>query len=98
MGYSYIKKNNNQSSGGGASHGGSSGGSSRVTQAEIIEGKKVVHNRVNNMIDNMTEVERSRTTYGSALVKLEDGTTEMWVSSAGKKDMYHQELGEMIEL
>lgn len=37
------------------------------------------------MLDNMTEGEKSRTTYGSALVKLEDGTTEMWVSSAGKK-------------
>ena len=56
-----------------------------VTEAEIVEGKKVVNNRVNNMIENMTEGEKSRTTYGSALVKLEDGTTEMWVSSAGKK-------------
>ena len=37
------------------------------------------------MLDNMTDGEKSRTTYGSALVKLEDGTTEMWVSSAGKK-------------
>ena len=37
------------------------------------------------MIENMTEGEKSRTTYGSALVRLQDGTTEMWVSSVGKK-------------
>lgn len=57
----------------------------KVTQEEIVEGKKIVNNRINNMIENMTEGEKSRTTYGSALVRLQDGTTEMWVSSAGKK-------------
>lgn len=41
------------------------------------------------MIEDMTEREKSRTTYGSALIKLEDGTTEMCISSTGKKDMYH---------
>lgn len=37
------------------------------------------------MLENMTEEEKKRTTYGAALVKLEDGSVEMWVSSAGKK-------------
>jgi hypothetical protein len=33
----------------------------------------------------MTEGEKSRTTYAAALVKQKDGSTEMWVSAAGKK-------------
>ena len=49
----------------------------KVTQEEIVEGKKIVNNKINNMIENMTEGEKSRTTYGLALVRLQDGTTEM---------------------
>lgn len=57
----------------------------RVTREEIISGKKVINERINNMLENMTEEEKKRTTYGAALVKLDNDSVEMWVSSAGKK-------------
>ena len=56
----------------------------------------MVKDKVNEMYKNMTEGEKSRTTYACASVKLKDGTKEMWVSSAGKKDMFHQELEEVL--
>lgn len=40
------------------------------------------------MINNMTEGEKSRTTYGSVLVKLKDCNTEMLVSAAGKNGYF----------
>jgi hypothetical protein len=58
---------------------------SGVNKAEIVEGKNIVNNRINEMTNNMTEGEKSRTTYAAALVKQKDGSTEMWVSAAGKK-------------
>ena len=62
-----------------------SGKKPRVTREEITSGKKVINERINNMLENMTEEEKKRTTYGAALVKLENDSVEMWVSSAGKK-------------
>lgn len=49
------------------------------------EHAQIVQNRIQDMINNMNEGEKTRTTYGSSLVKLKDGTQEMWVSAAGKK-------------
>jgi len=49
------------------------------------EHAQIVQNRIQDMINNMNEGEKNRTTYGSSLVKLKDGTQEMWVSAAGKK-------------
>lgn len=57
----------------------------RVTDSEIVEGKKLIKERVNDMLENMTEEEKKRTTYGAALVKNQNDSVEMWVSSAGKK-------------
>jgi hypothetical protein len=52
---------------------------------DLAESKKRVKNRIDDMKENMTDAEKSRTTFGAAEVQLKDGTREVWVSSAGKK-------------
>lgn len=59
-------------------------GLQNATDEEINEAKIQVKDIIEEIKAEMREGEKSRTTYGVAKVKLEDGSYEVWVASAGK--------------
>ena len=60
-------------------------GIQNATEAEVNSAKDKVKDRVDEIKAEMTDGEKSRTTYGVAEVKTADGSHETWVASAGKE-------------
>ena len=55
------------------------------TDTENDLAKAIVLKRIEAIKGKMTDGENKKTTYGVAVVKLEDGTIETWVAAAGKE-------------
>ena len=60
-------------------------GLQNATIDEINQAKIQIEERIAGIKDVMTEGEKSRTTYGVARVKLEEGCYQNWIASAGKQ-------------